>query len=93
MKERLYNTVTEEQVKRIVDVFKKRISTPKYSQVVGLDEIRSNDYNLNVSRYVDTFESAEAVDLDALNARLVQLEKTESEASGAFEGAKAKLTR
>lgn len=93
VKERLYNTLTEEQVQRIVDVFKKRISTPKYSQVVGLDEIRSNDYNLNVSRYVDTFESAEAVDLDALNARLVQLEKTESEASGAFEVAKAKLTR
>ena len=39
----------------------------KYSYVASLDEIKENDYNLNIPRYVDTFEEEEPIDLDQVN--------------------------
>ena len=41
-----------------------------------MDEIKENDYNLNISRYVDTFEEEEEIDLDAVQ---VELEKIDEE--------------
>ncbi|EGC9986662.1 N-6 DNA methylase, partial [Listeria monocytogenes] len=45
----------------------------KYSHVATLDEIKENDYNLNIPRYVDTFEEEEAIDLVALGNEMVAL--------------------
>ena len=53
-------------IKRIVDVVTKRESVEKFSKVVSRDEIRNNEYNLNIPRYVDTFEEEEPVDLEAV---------------------------
>ncbi len=50
------NYLRDEDVERIVDTFSKRTTIDKYSYVAGLDEVRENDYNLNIPRYVDTFE-------------------------------------
>ena len=47
----------------------------KYSYVATLDEVRENDYNLNIPRYVDTFEEEEPVDLQAVSQQLKQLEQ------------------
>lgn len=52
-------------IKKIVDVVKSRISVDKFSKVVSRDEIRSNDYNLNIPRYVDSSEKAESWDIYA----------------------------
>lgn len=49
---------------KIVDTYRQRETIDKYSFVVSLDEIRENDYNLNIPRYVDTFEEEEPIDLD-----------------------------
>ena len=52
-------------IKRIVDAVAARESIPKFSRVVSRDEIRGNDYNLNIPRYVDSSEKAESWDIYA----------------------------
>ncbi len=52
-------------IKRIADTVENRISITKYSKVVDREEIRTNDYNLNIPRYVDSSEAAEGWDIYA----------------------------
>ena len=52
-------------IKRIVDTYKARVDVPKYAKVVSLDEIRRNEYNLNIPRYVDSSEKSESFDIFA----------------------------
>ena len=47
-----------------------RRGIPKYSRRVSREEIRANDYNLNIPRYVDTFEPEEEIDLNAVAAEI-----------------------
>ncbi|MDE0094605.1 MAG: type I restriction-modification system subunit M [Gammaproteobacteria bacterium] len=68
------NTITDEQVERIVSTFKKRETIEKYSYLAQLDEIRENEFNLNIPRYVDTFEKEESIDLEQVAKVLKQLE-------------------
>ena len=68
------NHLRDEDVDRIVDTYEKRITIDKYSYVASLDEVRENDYNLNIPRYVDTFEEEEPVDIDAAASELKELE-------------------
>ncbi|MGQ9620344.1 MAG: type I restriction-modification system subunit M, partial [Bacteroidales bacterium] len=69
------NYLRDEDVDRIVDTYAKRITIEKYSYVASLDEVRENDYNLNIPRYVDTFEEEEPVDIAAVASELKELEK------------------
>ncbi len=64
------NYLTDEHVAKIVDTFKSRETIDKYSYLASLDEVKENDYNLNIPRYVDTFEEEEPVVLDAVSAEL-----------------------
>jgi len=57
-----------------VDAYKKRETTPKYSYRATLDEIRENDYNLNIPRYVDTFEEEASVDIQAVKKNIADIE-------------------
>lgn len=59
------NKLQESDIKKIVDTVKNRISIPKYSKVVSKDEIRQNDYNLNIPRYVDSSDKVESFDIYA----------------------------
>jgi len=68
------NYLRDEDVDRIVDTFSKRITIDKYSYVASLGEVRENDYNLNIPRYVDTFEEEEPVDISAVAGELKELE-------------------
>lgn len=52
-------------IKRIVDVVTGRVTVERFSRVVSRDEIRANDYNLNIPRYVDSSEKAESWDIFA----------------------------
>ena len=74
------NYLRDEDVDRIVDTYAKRITNDKYSYVASLDEVRENDYNLNIPRYVDTFEEEEPVDIDAVATELKELD-TEMQAT------------
>lgn len=65
VKEGKNNKLRASDIKRIVDVVTRRESVEKYSKVVSRDEIRVNDYNLNIPRYVDSSEAAESWDIYA----------------------------
>src|SRR5699024_8159378 len=58
------NFLLNEHINKIVSTYKQRQYIDKYSYVASLEEIKDNDYNLNIPRYVDTFEEEEPVDLE-----------------------------
>lgn len=68
------NTLSEEHINKIVDTYKNRREIEKYSHLATLDEIKENDFNLNIPRYVDTFEEEEEVDLAKVKVEIVDLE-------------------
>ena len=59
------NKLRASDMKKITDVVTKRLDITKFSRVVSRDEIRSNDYNLNIPRYVDSSEKPESWDIYA----------------------------
>ena len=65
IKEGKNNKLRASDIKRISDAVAARADYPKFSRVVTQDEIRKNDYNLNIPRYVDSSESAESWDIYA----------------------------
>ena len=69
------NNLTDEQVEKIVDTFVKRETIDKYSYVATIEEIKENDYNLNIPRYVDTFEEEEPIDLQAVSEKIASIDK------------------
>ena len=69
------NLLTEEHVNKIVQTYLNRETIDKYSYVATLDEVKENDYNLNIPRYVDTFEEEEPVDLQAVSQRIAEIDK------------------
>ena len=64
-KEGKNNKLRASDIKRIADAFIKREDIPKYSRKVSREEIRDNDYNLNIPRYVDSSEAVEHWDIYA----------------------------
>jgi len=75
------NFLRPEDLAKIVETYRLRISEEKYAYLASLDEIRENDYNLNIPRYVDTFEEEAEIDLatvrrerEQLKAQLAELE-------------------
>lgn len=76
------NKLREEDIQRIVDAYEKYEEIDKYSYVASVDEIKENDYNLNIPRYVDTFEEEELVDMEevAENIAGIKAELEEVEA-------------
>jgi type I restriction enzyme M protein len=68
------NTLLNEHVDKIVQTYLKREAIEKYSYLAPIDEIKDNDYNLNIPRYVDTFEEDEIVDVELVTKELKALE-------------------
>lgn len=69
------NRLTDENINKVVETYKARKDVDKYAHVVTLEEIQENDYNLNIPRYVDTFEEEEEIDLDEVRRQLEQDKK------------------
>ncbi|QQR50322.1 type I restriction-modification system subunit M [Candidatus Nomurabacteria bacterium] len=68
------NTLTEENIVKIFDTYKKRKDIEKFSRKVSVSEIEENEFNLNITRYVDTFEEEAPVDIKANLKELASLE-------------------
>jgi len=68
------NVLRPEDINKIIDAYKNRTAEDKYSYAAPLSEIAENDYNLNIPRYVDTFEEEAAIDLTTVSAELKTLE-------------------
>ena len=69
------NVLRSDDIEKIIDTYRNRTETLKYSKKASLTEIATNDYNLNIPRYVDTFEAEESIDIDAIAEQLKALDK------------------
>lgn len=69
------NRLRDEDVEKIVETYKERKEIDKYSHLASLKEISENDYNLNIPRYIDTFEEEEEIDIDQVQKDLKQIDK------------------
>lgn len=69
------NTLSSEHISKIVETYKKRSETEKYSHLATFNEIKENDFNLNIPRYVDTFEEEPEIDIAATQKRISELEQ------------------
>jgi type I restriction enzyme M protein len=68
------NLLRDDDMEKIVSTFKERKVLDKYSYLAKLDEIKENDYNLNIPRYVDTFEEEEEIDIVEVQNEIEKLE-------------------
>jgi type I restriction enzyme M protein len=68
------NLIREEDLAKIIDTYRQRITEDKYSYKATLGEIAENDYNLNIPRYVDTFEEEAQIDIKEVVEKLKQNE-------------------
>ncbi|MDY0274092.1 MAG: type I restriction-modification system subunit M [Desulfomicrobium sp.] len=80
------NQLNEENIEKIVQVFRDRSSQDKYSYLASFEEIQGNDFNLNIPRYVDTFEEEEEIDLMAVRAERKKLKTDLAQLEQEMEG-------
>ncbi|CNI69916.1 type I restriction-modification system subunit M [Streptococcus agalactiae] len=69
------NTMTDDHIKKILDAYKSRDNSDKFSYLASFDEIIENDYNLNIPRYVDTFEEVPVKPLPELAKQLSDIDQ------------------
>lgn len=68
------NKLREEDILKIVSAYRKRKNIDEYCRVVSLDEIKANDYNLNITRYMEDFKDEKDIDLKASKLKIDNLE-------------------
>lgn len=73
------NMLREEHINKIVETFRNRTVIEKYSHLATIQEVADNDYNLNIPRYVDTFEAEEEIDIQAVMQEIKSLEAKRAE--------------
>ncbi|MFV0636797.1 type I restriction-modification system subunit M [Mitsuokella sp. WILCCON 0060] len=78
-KDKARNFMDPEHIDKIVQAYDKRQDIDKFAHLASFDEIKENDYNLNIPRYVDTFEPEPPVDLDTVFKELADLDKKEAD--------------
>ena len=68
------NTMSDENIEKIFKTYKSRKTIDKFSRIVKFDEIKENDFNLNITRFVDTFEEEAEIDISANLKELAQID-------------------
>ena len=71
-KDKNQNRLTAENINKIIETYRERKDVDKFAHVASLDEIKENDFNLNIPRYVDTFEEEPPVDLQEVKKLLAK---------------------
>ena len=79
------NKLTEQAIEKIVETYEKRETIDKFSYAASYEEIKENDYNLNIPRYVDTFEEEEPVDMEAVKRNIAEIKKEIQEVEAQME--------
>lgn len=69
------NMLTQENITKILSTYHNRQEIEKYSHIATFEEIQENDYNLNIPRYVDTFEKEEEVDIPSTLKNIAKLDE------------------
>lgn len=73
------NYLRDADIETIVNTYRHRTGEDKYSYVAALKEVKENDYNLNIQRYVDTFEVEDSIDLDLISNDLRKFDEISKE--------------
>ncbi len=68
------NSLRDSDVEKIINTYQNRVEEDRYSYKATLSEISESDYNLNIPRYVDTFEEEEQIDIDKVAKKLKHLD-------------------
>jgi type I restriction enzyme M protein len=76
-KEKNQNKLTNDNIEKIFDTYKTRKEIDKYSHRASIKEVRENNYNLNISRYVDVLEEEMMVDIKEVAVNLKELHTNE----------------
>jgi len=79
------NDLSEEHIAKIVETYRTRAEVEKYSHLARPEEIVENDYNLNIPRYVDTYEPKEEIDVAAVQRDIVRIESELAEVRARME--------
>lgn len=74
-KDKNQNRLRDSDIARIVSAYEAREDREKFSHVATFDEIKENDFNLNIPRYVDTFEEEEPIDLEEVKRNIASIEE------------------
>ena len=69
------NLLRDEDIQRIMDAYSSKQEIEKYAHLASLDELKENEFNLNIPRYVDTFEEEEEIDLNEVMAEYHRLDE------------------
>jgi len=85
-KDKNQNSIDSKHIAKILETYKNRKEIEKYSHIATLEEIQENDYNLNIPRYVDTFEEEEPVDINATKQEIAKIEVELSEVKQQMRG-------
>jgi len=80
------NELEKKHIKKIVDAYDANEEVDKYMRIVDLTEIAENDYNLNISRYIDTSEPELEVDLQLVKTNIAKIEEKEKEIDAKLAG-------
>ncbi|WP_100651347.1 type I restriction-modification system subunit M [Bacillus cereus] len=73
------NKLSKENIDKIVETYKRREDVEKYAHIATFDEIKENDFNLNIPRYVDNFEKEAPVDMAAVGSTIKDIRKEKAE--------------
>jgi type I restriction enzyme M protein len=68
------NVMDDVHIRRVLEIYRKRAEVDKYSHRATSGEIKTNDYNLNIARYIDTFKEEEEIDIASLQKDINQIE-------------------
>lgn len=85
------NYLRDADVDKVVDTYRNRIEEEKYSKRATLADIAANDYNLNIPRYVDTFEAEDSIDISLLTAQIKDLQAKAKDTDNVITGFCAEL--
>lgn len=80
------NLMSDPQIQKVLDTYRTRAELDKYSHLATPDEIKENEYNLNIPRYVDTFEPEEEIDVAVLQKEIDRIEGELTEVRGRMAG-------
>ena len=76
--------MTEDNIMHVIDLYKKRVDVEKEAHLASYEEIEKNDYNLNVTRYIDTFEPEPEINLNDAFVELNRIKDEEEKISQEF---------
>ena len=69
----------DEDIEKIINAYRNKTEIEKFAHLATIEELKENDFNLNIPRYVDTFEEEEEIDINAVMADIKKLESKRAE--------------